>query len=215
MSFRSARRSCATHENCRIHSSCQFRQRATDRVRVDHHRRFEMDPVTGIPGSARQRFISRVTRTSAPLAIRTLRRCEPGSVPAATAARTSRTTDHASSRWSMPPHGDSTAGPDTRTLRHLHAQGAASRHPDQVLVELSTTDRRAVLRSNLAPDQPTPRTPRTGPSLRSNGRDHSVSDVAWRMVTPARVNATDAGPRVPTRTEPARRSRRCPGRPTY
>lgn len=215
MSFRSARRSCATRENCRIRSSCKFRQRATDRVRVDHHRRFEMDPVTGIPGSARQRFISSVTGASAPLAIRTLRRCEPGSVPAATAARTSRTTDHASSRWSMPPHGDSTAGPDTRTVRHLHAQGAASRHPDQVLVELSTTDRRAVLRSNLAPDQPTPRTLRAGPSLRSNGRDHSVSSVAWRMVTPARVNATDAGPRVPTRTEPARRSRRCPGRPTY
>ena len=214
MPFRSARRSCATRENRRIHSSCEFRQRATGPVRVDHHRRFEMDPVTGIPGSRRQRFISRLTGASAPLVIRMLRRCVPGSVPAATAARTSPTTDHAS-RWSMPPHGDSTARPDTRTVRHLHAQGAASRHPDQVLVELSTTDRRAVLRSNLAPDQPTPRTLHAGPFLRSNGRDHSVSGVAWRMVTPARLSATDAGPRVPTRTEPARRSRRCSGRPTY
>ena len=215
MPILSARRSCATRENCRTHSSCKFRQRATDRVRVDHHRRFEMDPVTGIPGSARQRLISRVTGASAPLAIRMLRRCGPGSAPAATAARISRTTDHASSRWSMPPHGDSTAGPDTCTVGHLHVQGAASRHPVQVLVELSTTDQRAVLRCNLAPDQPTPRTLHAGPSPKSNGRDHSVRGVAWRMVTPARVSASDAGPRVPTRTEPARRSRRCPGRPTY
>ena len=214
MPFLAARRACITRENCRAHISCKFGQRATDRDRVDHHRRFGMDPDTGIPGSALPRFISLVTGASVPLAIWMLRMCRPGSVPAATAAHTPRTAHHASFRRPRPPHGDSIAGPDIRTVRHLHAQGAASRHPHQVLVELSTIGRSAVLRSGLAPDQHTPRTLHAGPFLRRDGRNHSVNGVSWRIVMAARASPADAGPRVPTRTEPARRSRRCPDRPT-
>lgn len=214
MPFLSARGWYATRENCRTHISCKFGQRATDRVRVDHHRRFGLDPDTGIPGSARPRFVSLVTGASAPLPIRILRRCGPGSVPAATAARTSRSPDHASSRWPMPPHGEPIAGPDVRTVRHLHAQGAASRRPDPVPVELKPVDRRSVRRGDLTLDQPTLRTLHAGPFLRGGGRNHSVGDVAWRIVMAARVSPTDAGPRIPTRLTPARRSRRCPGRPT-
>lgn len=208
MPFPSARRSRATRENCRTRICSEIGQCATDRVRVDHHRRFGMDPDTGIPDCALPRSISLVAGAPAPLPIWMLRiRRRRASVPTAMA-------DHASSKGPMPPHGDFIAGPDIRTVRHLHAQGAASRHPDQVLVELRNMDRRTVLRSGFTLDQPTLRTLHAGPFLRGGGRNHSVSGVAWRIVMTVRVSAAEAVPRVPKRTGPARRSRRCPDHPT-
>ena len=179
MPFLAARRACITRENCRAHISCKFGQRATDRDRVDHHRRFGLDPDTGIPGSALPRLISLVTGASAPLAIWVLRMCGPGLVPAATGGHALQTADHASSRRPMPLHGDSTAGPDFRTVRHLHAQGAASRHPDQVLVELSTMDQRGSAQQPRA--RPTHATHSSRRTIPPGRRARSFGQ--WRRVT--------------------------------
>ena len=151
----------------------------------------------------------------------------------------------------MPPHVNSIAVPEFRTGRHLRAQGAASRNPDQVSVDLRTTasawhgSTPCVVRPvchawGLMARSKSGRWRRASCRLAAcrseNQREAShpyrldpryvpggevVVDRRWLQLDTGRAGLrvrtgeqADAGPRVPTRTGPARRSRQCAGRPT-